>query len=271
MNNQKNNCPIGVFDSGVGGLTVYRALRACLPHEDFVYLGDTARLPYGTKSPETVARYAAQIADHLICADIKLLVVACNTASALALPYLRQHRPDLPCLGVIEPGARAAAKATRTGQVVVLATEGTVRSGAYQSAIRRLLPQVQIQAIPCNLLVGLAEEGWSEGAEAEVVLRRYLADINLTAFDTVVLGCTHFPLLAPALRQLLPAGVSLVDSAFTTAEAVSGFLAEKGLQKSGSMAGQDRFQVTDGPERFRLMAQRFLGDQAVEGVEVVTL
>lgn len=260
--------PIGIFDSGVGGLTVYRALRARLPDEAFVYLGDTARLPYGTKSPDTVARYAVQVARRLLDEDIKMLVVACNTASALALSELRALVPHLPIQGVIEPGAHAAVRASRSGRVVVWATEGTIRSGAYQEAIRRHSPETLIQGVACNLLVGLAEEGWTDGAVAEAVIGRYLGHISLEGFDTLVLGCTHFPLLAGTVKRLLPPGVELVDSAETTAAVVAAFLADRGLLGPQDGGGGERFWVTDGPERFRQMAHRFLGGRAVGSVDV---
>ena len=263
--------PIGLFDSGVGGLTVLKALRSRLPYEDFIYLGDTARLPYGTKSPETVAHYAEQVARRLMQEGIKLLVVACNTASAQGLPRLHELFPELPCLGVIEPGAQAAAQASHTGRIVVLATEGTVRSGAYEKEILHHRPDAVVESLPCNLLVALAEEGWVEGPEAACILNRYFAQINLTDYDTVVLGCTHFPLLAPAMRRLLPPSVTLVDSAATTAQAVADFLAQNGLQKTSETQGNERFWVTDGPIRFSLMAQRFLGFGPIEGVEVTTV
>ncbi len=262
---------IGVFDSGVGGLTVLRALREALPREDFVYLGDTARLPYGTKTPDTVARYALQAAERLLREKIKLLVVACNTASALALPFLRRALPDLPCLGVVEPGAAAAAKASRNGRIVVLATESTARSGAYPKAIRALRPEAEIEGLACNLLVSLAEEGWTEGREAQAVVERYLRQIRLADYDTLVLGCTHFPLLAPLIRTLLPEEIALVDSAETTARAVAACLKTSGLARTDGGQGEARFLVTDGPERFQALAERFLGGKRAESVETISL
>lgn len=266
-----NNNPIGVFDSGVGGMTVYRALRAHLPQERFIYLGDTARLPYGTKSADTVARYAEQIARRLSAEGIKLLVVACNTASAQALPRLAATIPTLPSLGVVEPGAKTAVESSASGRIVVLATEGTVRSGVYQETIRRFRPEARVQALPCNMMVSLAEEGWTDGPEAEAVLRRYIAQINLTGYDTVVLGCTHFPLLAGPLKRLLPPHVTVIDSAASVAQAVQDYLADSGLLAGAPRSGEDRFLVTDGAERFRFMASRFLDGQAIETVEVVNL
>src|SRR5271154_708519 len=209
--------PIGVFDSGVGGLTVLRALRTALPAENFIYLGDTARLPYGTKSAETVVRYSLQCAAALIERRIRCLVVACNTASASALDALRLHHPSLPVIGVIEPGAQAAVAASRSQHIAVIATEGTINGGAYQTAIRRLSAGAQVSASACSLFVAMAEEGWTEGPIAQMVARRYLEPVfsGADAPDTLVLGCTHFPLLADSIRAVLPAHVGVIDSAVT--------------------------------------------------------
>jgi glutamate racemase len=261
---------VGVFDSGVGGLTVLRALIAELPHEDFVYLGDTARLPYGTKSPETVARYSVRAAEALVERDIKALVVACNTASATALPALRERFPQLPVIGVIEPGARAACEVTSSGRIAVLATEGTVKGGAYQRAIEALRPDAVVTQIACQVFVALAEEGWSEGAAVDAVAERYLAHLDARV-DTVVLGCTHFPLLATVIgRQLGPAR-RVVDSAATTARAVQRTLATRQLS-SLAHGGQVRLLATDSAERFARVGARFLGGSiATRSVETVDL
>jgi len=242
-----------------------------MPHEDIIYLGDTARLPYGTKSPETVANYAEQVTERLLKEKIKMLLVACNTATALAMPSLRKRFPDLPCLGVIEPGAGTAVQSTHNGKIVVMATEGTVRSGAYQEAIKRRKPEAEVEGLACNVLVSLAEEGWADCAETKAVMARYLSQIQMKDYDTVVLGCTHFPLLIPVIRALLPPKVTLVDSAETTAEAVSSYLIGRGLAKLGHEPGQDMFLVTDGPERFRLMAERFLDGKVIEKVELTLI
>jgi glutamate racemase len=211
--------PIGVFDSGVGGLTVLRALRAAMPAENFVYLGDTARLPYGTKSAETVVRYSLQCAAALLERGVRCLVVACNTASASALGTLRLHHPTLPVIGVIEPGAQAAVAASASQSIAVIGTEGTIDGGAYQRAIQRLNPAARVTQRACSLFVSMAEEGWTVGPIAEAVAHRYLDPIFRTddAPDTLVLGCTHFPALAAAIRAVLPSNVVLVDSAATTA------------------------------------------------------
>ena len=259
--------PIGVFDSGVGGLTVYKALRAILPHENFIYLGDTARLPYGTKSPETVAQYALQATTLLAEADIKLLVVACNTASACALPSLQKHLPRLPCLGVIEPSAQAAATASRNQHIAVLATDGTVRSGAYAAAIKRYNKNAVVTSTACSLLVTLAEEGWSEGAEAEAVIGRYLREMD-TSFDTLVLGCTHFPLLIPTIRKLVKPSVTIIDSASVTAQFVRDYLQTHHLANTGE-TGDTHFWTTDSPERFARIARLFLGTDHVRQPKLV--
>ncbi len=257
--------PIGVFDSGVGGLTVLRALQKALPHEDFLYLGDTARLPYGTKSGATVARYALQTTKVLVDQGVKLLVVACNTASAVSLPGLTQAYPNIPVVGVIEPGARACAQHAPNGRIAVIATGSTVRGAAYQTAILRLRPEATIATRPAQLFVALAEEGWTDGPEVEAVTKRYLTPL-MAEFpegkpDCLVLGCTHFPVLAQAIRKFLPEGVCLVDSAETTAESVAAELARRGLLKPGSdkAEGSIRFFATDDPERFAKVGEIFLG------------
>jgi glutamate racemase len=214
--------PIGVFDSGVGGLTVLRALLRELPHEDFVYLGDTARLPYGTKSPGSIRQYSLQAARLLHQQGVKCLVVACNTASAVALDALTQEFAPVPVLGVLEPGAAAACRATREGHIAVLATESTVRGGAYQQAIARRLPGATVIARACPLFVAFAEEGWLEGPVVDAVIQRYLDDIFVAGApsahpDTLLLGCTHFPVLAPAIAGVVGSAVTIVDSAATTA------------------------------------------------------
>jgi glutamate racemase len=263
--------PIGVFDSGVGGLTVLRALTAALPREDFLYLGDTARLPYGTKSAETVARYSVRAAEALVARGIKALVVACNTASASALPALRARFPELPVIGVIEPGARAACEASSTGRIAVLATEGTVQGGAYVRAIHALRPEAHVTQVACQIFVALAEEGWSEGAAVDAVAGRYLAHLDART-DTVVLGCTHFPLLAGAIAQQLGAARRVVDSAATTARATLHELAARGLATDVERAGTLVLMATDSPGRFARVGARFLGSSiAANAVELVDL
>jgi len=260
---------IGVFDSGVGGLTVLRSLHERLPRERFIYLGDTARLPYGTKSPESIRRYSIQAAGILRDRGIKCLVVACNTASAVALETLRERFAPLPVLGVLEPGAVAACRASRSGRIAVIATEGTVRGGAYQAAIRRCRPDAQVLARACPLFVALAEEGWTEGEIVEAVAHRYLDGLfqGSEAPDTLVLGCTHFPVFAPVLSRQLGSGVTIVDSARTTAEALAALLADRGLAAEPAAGGRFSLLATDGPERFARVGSIFLG-RAVAAVDV---
>ncbi len=262
---------IGVFDSGVGGLTVLKALRDHLPAEPFVYLGDTARLPYGTKSGDTIVRYAVQAASLLAGEGIDLLVVACNTASAYALPALAAQFPHIPVIGVIEPGALAAATASRSGRIAILCTESTARAGAYQSAIAKARPDAVVTAIACPLLVGLAEEGWIEGDVPQAVAAHYLADVfadPATAPDTIVLGCTHFPLLRRAIEAACPADVTIIDSGVTTAQFVTTLLPALPHGQGVNL----RFLATDGTDRFARVAQYFLG-HAVESsaIELVNL
>jgi glutamate racemase len=265
--------PIGVFDSGVGGLTVLRALREELPHESLLYLGDTARLPYGTKSANTVARYAIQAAGHLVEHGIKLLVVACNTASALALDELTAAFPSIPVLGVVEPGAEAACRESRAGRIVVLATESTARDGAYERAIRRRRPEADVVSKGCSVFVSLAEEGWGHGPVAELVAHEYLDDVlREHRPDCLVLGCTHFPVLADVIRRVAGEGVSLVDSAATTAVAVRRELARRGIAAVRKGAGSIRLFATDSPDRFHRVAGRFLPNGLLpDGVELVDL
>jgi glutamate racemase len=264
-----SDAAIGVFDSGVGGLTVLRSLRERLPRERFVYLGDTARLPYGTKSPESIRRYSIQAAGILRARGIKCLVVACNTASAVALEALRERFAPLPVLGVLEPGAIAACRATRNGRIAVIATEGTVRGGAYQAAIRRCRPDAQVLARACPLFVALAEEGWTDDGIVEAVAHRYLDGLfhGDQAPDTLVLGCTHFPVFAPVLARLLGPGVTIVDSAGTTAEALAALLAGRGLQAAATATGGFSLLATDGAERFARVGSVFLG-RAVAAADV---
>ncbi len=271
MSEPRSEAPIGVFDSGVGGLTVLRALMADLPHEDFVYLGDTARLPYGTKSAQTVARYSVRAAESLATRGIKALVVACNTASATALPSLRERFPDMPVLGVIEPGARAACEASASGRIAVLATEGTVKGGAYERAIRAVRADAVVTQIACQVFVALAEEGWSEGVAVDAVTSRYLSHLDARV-DTVVLGCTHFPLLSHAIAAELGANRRVVDSAATTARASRELLAQRGLLRESVKSGGVKLLATDSPERFARVGARFLGSSiAMRDVETIDL
>ncbi|HEY0005623.1 MAG TPA: glutamate racemase [Pyrinomonadaceae bacterium] len=277
-----SDLPIGIFDSGVGGLTVYRALHERLPDERFIYLGDTARVPYGTKSLATVERYAIENARFLESRGIKLLVVACNTASALALPAIRRAI-DAEVVGVIEPGARSAIEAAvESGEpkVGVIATEATIQSGAYKNAIRQLAPRSEVIERACPLFVSLAEEGWAETDVARTVAEEYLKDIRTTGVDALVLGCTHYPILRRVIQQVVGERVSLIDSGEATAGDVERLLKAKGLARPSdeSERGRERelcddldhFYVTDAAERFARVAERFLGSapSVLEAVEV---
>lgn len=253
------SAPIGVFDSGVGGLTVLQGLIAEMPAREFIYLGDTARLPYGTKSPQTIIRYALQAADALVGRGVGAIVVACNTAASVGLGALRIRYPGLPVIGVIEPGAEAACAATRSGHIAVIGTERTVKEGAYDVAIRALLPGARVSARATPLLVSLAEEGLTSGPITESIVHHYLDELLQGADpapDTLLLGCTHFPLLAQAIRDVAGPSVRCVDSATTTAAAVRAQLQEPGAQGAGR--GRVRFLATDGAERFAWVGGRFL-------------
>lgn len=264
--------PIGVFDSGIGGLTVLAALLQALPHERFVYLGDTARLPYGTKSAQTVERYALQAARALAQRGVKLLVVACNTAASVGLEAVRARCAGLPVIGVIEPGADAACAATRSGHIVVIATEATVRGGAYERAILRRRADARVVQLPTQLLVALAEEGLVQGPQAAGIVNHYLGPVFARdPPDTLVLGCTHFPTLAPTIRDVVGPQVRIVDSAVTTAAAVCEQLRAAGLARATGAPSLE-FIATDGPERFARIGSRFLG-RAIEArrIEVIDL
>jgi glutamate racemase len=269
--------PIGVFDSGVGGLTVLRAIRAASPNESAVYLGDTARVPYGTKSRDSVLRYSLQASRQLVERGIKLLVVACNTASALSLPELRAELAPLPVLGVVEPGAEAAVAASSAQRHLVLATEATVAQRAYTRSIRALAPRAEVEELACSLFVALAEEGWTDGAVAAAAAHAYLGPVAARPAvdrpDSVILGCTHFPLLADTIRAELGAAPSIVDSATATARSVAALLARDALATSARGRGDLRLLVTDGSTaRFARLGSRFLGETfAVSDVEVVDL
>lgn len=253
---------IGVFDSGVGGLTVLRALRHTLPGESFVYLGDTARLPYGTKTAATVQRYAERAAQFLVDRGVKALVVACNTASAAALPSLRERHPELPVLGVIEPGAAAAVAATRSGRIAVLATESTVAGGAYVRAIKALQPQCAVQSLACQLFVALAEEGWIDGEVARAAAHRYLDQLLANPDirpDVLLLGCTHFPVLAPVLAHVVGSQVTVVDASLAVAAALQALLVGRDLLSAATTAAPPVFLATDGLARFARVGSTFLG------------
>jgi glutamate racemase len=259
-----DHAAIGVFDSGVGGLTVFREIARALPNQPLIYLGDCARVPYGTKSPATIVRYSLEAAQHLVERNVKMLVVACNTATAAALPVLRE-RLSIPVIGVVEPGARAAVEKT-SGVVGVIATEGTVRSKAYTNAIRSLDPDVEVIESAAPLFVALAEEGWANTHVAREVAEIYLEPLIDAGIDTLVLGCTHYPILRGTIEQVVGGAVHIVDSAETTAQSVKLALRDaKGIPDPAH-----RFLVTDAEERFRRIAGEFL-EQEIEHLELVSL
>jgi glutamate racemase len=249
---------IGIFDSGVGGLTVLREIIKALPQEDTVYLGDTARVPYGTKSPETVVRFARQITSFLVSRDIKLLVVACNTASAVSLEAL-QAEFDIPIVGVIEPGAVQAAAVTKSGKVGVIGTAGTIRSSAYTKAIKRINSDIEVITAECPMFVPLAEEGWVDNEVARLTAEIYLKNLKGSGVDTLVLGCTHYPLLKGIISEAMGEAVTLVDSAEETARVVREILAARGETRPDQERGNHHFFVTDVPAGFIRVGNRFLG------------
>jgi len=264
-----NRAPLGVFDSGIGGLTVARALFERLPHESVIYFGDTARVPYGPKSPDTVRRYAGEILAYLLGRGVKALVVACNTISAHALEYLSARCP-VPLVGVIEPGARAAVAATRSGKIGVIGTAGTIASGAYERAIKALRPETPVCVQACPLFVPLVEEGWFDHPATELIARQYLEPLQRAGVDVLVLGCTHYPLLKPLLARVLGPGVTLVDSAEETAKVAAAALDQGGLTTAPDAAAVHRFVVSDDEPHFRKVGARFLGEK-LQIVEVVPL
>ncbi len=260
---------IGVFDSGMGGLTVLKALRANLPQESFIYLGDTARLPYGTKSPDTVKQYAMQMARILVERRIKALVVACNTATTAALPHLQSMLTDIPVLGVVAPGAAAAVAATKNKRIAVLATETTIASKAYQELIVKKLPQAVINTRACSVLVALAEEGMVDNLVAREALKHYLDDFSDE--DAVLLGCTHFPVFKPLLSKILPEGVAIVDSAQATALSLHDLLRDQNLLNDDLIVSSKvNYLVTDSVNRFQKVGEIFLGERlSIEDIELV--
>lgn len=257
---------IGIFDSGIGGLTVAREIIDVLPHEHLIYLGDTARYPYGTKSAETVRRYALENAEFLVDKHIKMLVVACNTASAVALDALSE-RLDIPVVGVIEPGARQAVAHTRNRKVGVIGTEATIASGSYTRALKSLNPNLEIYTRACTLFVPLAEEGWAGNEVTRSTAALYLTSLKRSGIDTLILACTHYPLLAEDIAAVMGEKVVLVDSARTTAAAVRETLVRYGLaRRSGS--GSISFFVTDVPDRFIKVGSRFMGQKVDSAVRI---
>lgn len=272
MSKSDNNLrerPVGIFDSGVGGLTVLKEIIRIMPGEDLIYLGDTARVPYGIRSPETVIRYAQENTEFLLHKDIKLIVVACNTATAVGLEVLKE-RTDVPVIGVLHPGAEAAIRATRNKRVGVIGTEATIGSSAYHKALRSLNGDVEVIGVPCPLFVPIVEEGLLEGEIADGLAVRYLDGLKNSGIDTLVLGCTHYPLLKGVIGKVMGESVVLIDSAIETARAVLDALRARGLLRDENPSPLRRFFVTDAPERFRRIGEVFLGQKIgqIERVEI---
>ncbi|MEK7234532.1 MAG: glutamate racemase [Elusimicrobiota bacterium] len=250
--------PIGVFDSGLGGLTVFKVLARRMPEESLIYFGDTAHVPYGSKSPEAIMRFSSEVAKFLVGRGIKLLVVACNTSSAWALPAIRKA-VKVPVIGVIEPGARGAIGVSRGGRIGIIGTEATVKSGAYEKTIKALKKNTRTTSVACPLFVPLVEEGWWSGTVVEAVARRYLAPLKSAHVDTVILGCTHYPCLKPIFARVLGSRVRLIDSAEETARETETVLCDLGLRAPRGDRGRREFYASDAPERFKRLARRMLG------------
>jgi len=255
-----NSKPIGVFDSGIGGLTVVHALNRRLPHENIIYFGDTARVPYGPKSPQVVREYAAQDVDFLLAQDVKMVVIACNTVSAVALDIV-QKRARMPIVGVIQPGAEEAVRSTRKKRIGIIGTIATVTSKAYTNAIRQIDRSAQVFAQPCPLFVPLAEEGWIEHKVTDLVAREYLFPLKVEKIDTLVLGCTHYPILRAAIEKVMEGSVTLIDSGEAAAAVVERVLDDHGLRNPSSQRPNFRFYVSDLPAKFAEVGERFLGQK----------
>jgi glutamate racemase len=269
IRNRQSDAPIGIFDSGVGGLTVFRAIEERLPNESLIYLGDTARIPYGVRSPATIERYSMECAGFVQSRGVKAIVIACNTASALAANYLRSQF-ELPITGVIRPGSRRAVEKTRNGHIGVIATEATIGSGAYERAMLAIRSGLEITSRACPLFVPLAEEGWMNHSVTRQVAEEYLAELRSSGVDTLVLGCTHYPILRPVIEATMGDDISYVDSGEAVADEVAKLLEERGLLREDGKPRVDEFYVTDSADRFRRVAELFLG-RPLESVTTVRL
>ena len=261
--------PVGVFDSGVGGLTVVNQLIRSLPQEDIIYFGDTAHLPYGSKSKEAIMRFSLDIANFLTAQKAKIIVVACNTASSFALSSLTENI-EIPVIGVIEPGAQAAIDATRNFKIGIIGTEGTIKSRAFEEALKKIDKNVKVFSRACPLFVPLVEEGWLDEPETSQIAEKYLSPLKGEGIDTLILGCTHYPLLKELLSRIMGQEISLIDTAEATAKAVEKKLGEKNLLRKGSRKGAYKFFVSDDPEKFLQLGRRFLGKN-MEKAERVNL
>jgi glutamate racemase len=264
---EEDNRPLGIFDSGVGGLTVVREIMRRMPYEEVVYFGDTARVPYGNKSKQTVEEFALQIAGFLVEQNVKSLVVACNTMSALALDAL-EERFHLPLLGVIEPGARAAMAASTTKRIGVIGTLATISSGIYSRMLQSLERTCRVLEQPCPLFVPLVEEGWADGEIARLIAEEYLSSLRSSGIDSLVLGCTHYPLLKKTIGEVMGTGIRLIDSAEETAREVERILSLRNMERSSKIPAQHKFFVSDLPLRFAELGERFLGQPLASVIRV---
>jgi glutamate racemase len=267
MNISKKDRPIGVFDSGIGGLTVLKEIIRQLPHESTIYLGDTARVPYGIRSSETVIRYSFENTKFLSSKDIKLLVIACNTASSVSLDLIK-NSVSIPVIGVIEPGAKAAVKSTKNKKIGVIGTEATVKSNAYTKAIKAIDESIEIFSLACPLFVPLVEEGWTEGDIAAMIAGQYLKGLKAEGIDTIVLGCTHYPLLKKVIAEVIGDDVILIDSAVETSLEIKSILGVLGLNRGPEAMPFNKFYVTDSTERFLKVGENFLGHK-IEQIEKI--
>lgn len=269
MTKDMKRAPIGVFDSGIGGLTVVREIIRRLPRENIIYLGDTARVPYGTKSGRTVIAYSRHNARFLLSKGIKMLVVACNTSSAVSLPSLSSEL-EIPVIGVIGPGAKKAAEVTKSMRVGVIGTPSTIKSSAYKRALEAVSPDIEVYSRACPLFVPLADEGWTEGEISELIAKEYLAPFKEYDIDVLVLGCTHYPLLKPTIQKVMGGGTTLVDSAEETAKEIERVLGEKNLLNNDGEAPSREYYLTDVSDTFVSVAGRFLGEK-IENIEMVDI
>jgi len=267
MNNKSK--AIGIFDSGIGGLTVLKEICKELPNEGTVYLGDTARVPYGIRSPETVTRYSLENTKFLFSKEVKMIVVACNTASSVSLEAIRNSAP-VPFVGVIEPGAKAAVSATENKKIGIIGTEATIKSNSYARAIMKIDNSIEVFGMACPLFVPLVEEGWTEGKIAEMTAREYLKEIKRKDIDTLVLGCTHYPLLKGILSEVMGESVSLIDSAIETAREIERILGDLSLLNTSGGSIIREFYVTDSPDKFKTIGERFLGEP-IEHIKKIEL
>jgi glutamate racemase len=265
----KESKPIGIFDSGIGGLTVLKEIYKQLPHEGTVYLGDTARVPYGIRSPETVTRYSFENTRFLFSKEVKMIVVACNTASSVSLAAIRSS-VSVPVVGVIEPGAKAAAAATKNKKIGIIGTEATIKSNSYAKAIKDIDDSIDVFGVACPLFVPLVEEGWTDGKIAEMTAEKYLQEIKHNDIDTLVLGCTHYPLLKGILSQVMGGNVNLIDSAIETAGEIRTVLQNLSLLNPSGEGVIREFYVTDSPEKFKTFGERFLGE-TIEYIKKIKL